>query len=877
MPLVIGQQLGSYEITALLGKGGMGEVYRARDAKLKREVAIKVLPEDLSRDFARASRFQREAEVLASLSHPNIAAIYDLQEAGETRFLILELVEGETLADRIARAPIPLDDALLIAKQIAEALEAAHERGVIHRDLKPANVKLKPDGSVKVLDFGLAKIHESDVHTASLSNSPTLMTASSVPGVILGTAAYMSPEQAKGKEVDRTTDVWAFGCVLYEMLAGRPAFEGETLGEILAGVLKDEPDWRRLPLETPEAIRRLLRRCLKKDRKQRLPHIGAARIEIDEAQSEPASSALLVAKAPRRAERFLWISALAAVALIGAAAVLWTRKPEEQLPQQRLEITTPPTTDPLSIAISPDGTKVVFSASTDGRSRLWLRALDSVSSKSLAGTEGASFPFWSPDSRSLGFFADNKLKRIDIDGVSVQTLANSIGSAGGAWGRDGTILFNPLRLAPVFRVPASGGNPVAVTRLEGQAQGHRNPQFLPDGRHFLYYVPVSSERGIYVTQLDGSDTRRLLDADPPAFVLPSGQLLFVRQGTLFAQNFDLAKLALTGEPTHVAENLAAGVPNIAALSASAAGPIIYRAGATAGQRQFVWIDRSGKEISKVGDPDRGGPLNPSLSPDGRRIALNRSAEANPDIWLLETTRGVLTRFTSNEIFAMYPIWSNDGSRIVFSSNRNGSIDLYEKASDGTGSEKRLLATPQFKVATDWSRDGRFLLFRILDSTMSYDIWAMPMNGDGKPFPVVQTGFDERDAQFAPDGKWISYQSNESGQFEIYVQSFPGPGGKERISKDGGTQVRWSRDGKELFYIAPDGRLMAVPVSVSSSGKGMEFGAAVALFTTHIGSDAGINTQQYMVSPDGKQFLMNNLTEEGVTSPITVILNWHPKH
>jgi eukaryotic-like serine/threonine-protein kinase len=617
MTLTTGTKLGTYEIVGPLGAGGMGEVYRARDAKLKREVALKVLPDALSRDGERLQRFQREAEVLASLNHPHIAAIHELAEFGESRFLVLELVEGETLAERLARGPVPIDEALEIASQILLALEAAHDKGIVHRDLKPANIKQTRDGT----DFGLAKVREGG-DGQSLSSSPTMMTAAT--GIIMGTAAYMSPEQAKGKEVDRRSDVWAFGCVLYELLTGRAVFGGETVGEVLGAIFRAEPDWSRLPAETPESIRRLLRRCLQKDRKLRLRDCGDARIEIEDAKT--GSRASEVPRASRRREWLAWASA-AAFALVAVLAIAWALRPAPPARELRLDIATPPTTDPISLAISPDGQKLVFAATSDGRTGLWVRSLDSASAKPLAGTDYATFPFWSPDSRSVGFFADSKLKRIDVDGGFVQTLATVAAGRGGAWSPEGVIVFAPTGVGTIFRIPAAGGEMVAMTQLQRPEQfNHRFPQFLPDGRHFLFYVQGTPDAGgVYVGRIDGSETRRLTNADAAAVYSSSGHLLFVRQGTLFAQDFAPDRLTLTGSPFRVSERIAVHARSfVAALSASAAGPIVYRTGSSGMQRQFVWLDRSGAELGKVGEPDNAEPTSPSLSPDGRRVAMYRT-------------------------------------------------------------------------------------------------------------------------------------------------------------------------------------------------------------------------------------------------------------
>jgi serine/threonine protein kinase/Tol biopolymer transport system component len=879
----VGRQIGNYEFVSLAGAGGMGEVYRSRDTRLKREVAIKVLPGEFSRDPDRVSRFQREAQLLASLNHPNIAAIYNLEEADGLRFLILELVEGETLADRLKRGPIPLDDALQIATQIAEGLAAAHERGIIHRDLKPANIKVTPEGKVKVLDFGLAKAFAGEAAAVNLSNSPTKM-PSSMPGMILGTAAYMSPEQANGAVLDRRTDIFAFGAVLYEMLTGQRAFPGEIAGDILAAVIRAEPDWRKLPADTPSGIRRLLRRCLQKDRNRRLQSAGDAQIEIDEAQSEPQMDAHVVPSAPRRTERLVWTALV--LTLIAAVTIVWVRRPVLFAPlvfETRLEISTPPTTDPVSLAISPDGQKIVFVAVSEGRSLLWLRSLDSVSGRPLAGTDGAMFPFWSPDSQSVGFFADGKLKRIDTASGSVGTLANAREGRGGAWSRDGTIIFAPNPSSPIFRLPSAGGEPVALTRLGASQQAsHRWPQFFPDGNHFLYNVQGSPEtRGVYAGQLDRAERRRLLDMPGSyggAVYLSSGQLLFIRDGTLFAQTFDPVRLTLNGNPFLVAAPPPAGQP-IRVLSASAAGPIAYRTVSAGGsRRQLAWFDRSGKEIGKVGGPGYG--IIPELSPNGRFVAMRLEANGNIDVSLLEIGRSVLTRFTVDPGLDMHPIWSPDGSRIVFNSSRKGVYDLYWRPTTGTaGSEELLLETAQDKVPYDWSSNGRFLLYR-QDAKTSVDLWALPLDGDRKPFPVVQTNYDEGWGQFSPDGKWIAFQSNESGQSEIYVQPFSGPegkvGGRRQISTNGGAFVRWRRDGKELFYVAPDHRLMAVPIRLGPDRHALESDAPIPLFATRMGGAwQAPPGREYVVSPDGKRFLMNTALEEPI-SPISVILNWKAK-
>jgi serine/threonine protein kinase len=886
---LVGRQVGVYTVKSLLGAGGMGDVYRAYDSKLHRNVALKVLPDFFAGDPERLTRFRREAQVLASLNHPNIAGIYGFEEADGVSALVLELVEGETLAGRLGRGPVPLEDALPIARQIAEGLDAAHERGIIHRDLKPSNIAVRSDGTVKVLDFGLAKAlsatSKSDEFEAPTLTSPVGTAA----GIILGTAAYMAPEQAKGREADRRVDVWGFGCVVYEMLVGRAPFEGDTTPEVLAAVLKNEPDWSRLAAETPEGIRRMLRRCLQKDPRQRLQHIGDARLEIDEVRSgqtmdrRPGKSGL------SGSAKLAWILGSVVVLIAFATGVgVGGLRPAWPATEARLEISTPPTTDPASFAISPDGQRIVFVASLDGHPRLWLRFMNSSSARPLSGTDLATLPFWSPDSLSVGFFADGKLKLINIDVGSVKTLTNAPWGSGGTWNRDGTILFAPSLHGGIFRISAAGGERVALTHLEERQEGHRHPQFLPDGRTFLYYVMGNPETGgVYVSEIGAAaKSRRLLEAEAPAVYASSGHLLVVRQGTLFAQRFDPGRLELTGNPVKVAEQVPGNSQRVA-LSASAAGPIIYRSGLSVGQRQFVWLDRSGKEIRKVGDADSDSPLSPSISPDGGRVAMHRTVDGNVDIFLLEVARGVRERFTTHIGNDIFPVWSPGGSRIIFSSRRAAAYDLYQKSVTRSDDEQLLLKTPSDSMsgpataggrfATDWSRDGRFVLYRSAAPTTKWDIWALPLEGDPEPISVAQTEFDESNGQFSPDGKWIAYESNKSGQFEIHVKPFPGPGVESQVSTHGGAQVRWRRDGNELFYIALDGRLMTVPVRRSSNGQAISTGEPVPLFATRLGDPVQwLSGALYIVSPDGQRFLMNNFVEQVNTSPLTVILNWKPQ-
>jgi Tol biopolymer transport system component len=882
--LVVGSSVGPYHVVAPLGRGGMGEVYRARDAKLNRDVALKVLPEAFASDPDRLARFQREAQLLASLNHPNIAAIYGLEEAGGIRALVLELVEGPTLANRIAAGAIPIDDALPIARQIADALEAAHEQGIVHRDLKPANVKVRPDGTSKVLDFGLGKMLDtgSDGSGGSsgsagfdASASPTITTpAMTQLGVILGTAAYMSPEQAKGRGVDRRSDIWAFGCVLYEMLAGSRAFGGEDVAETLAFIITRQPDWTKLPHGAPANIVRVIRRCLEKDPKRRLRDIADARLDLDAAHETPAALPLGAPHGRTRRERLLWGTALAVATLAAAAAIVSrTGSAVPGAPEMRLDISTPPTADPVSIAISPDGQKVVFAASSKGRPQLWLRSLDSPTARPLRGTEGAIYPFWSPDSRSIGFFANERLNRIDADGGGLKALTGAPVGAGGAWSRDGVIIFPIVPDAPLYRVSENGGPPALVPGsgdLRDQP-GQRFPQFLPDGRHFVYYTAES--RGVFLGQLDAPGRRRLLDADAAAVFAPPDQLLYVREARLFAQRFDPVRLEIIGEPVSVADQVTGDARGMAAVAASAVGSIAYRTGTTILPRRLAWFDRSGKEIGAIGEPDTHYPMNPSLSPDGRRVALTRSFDGNTDVWLVELDRGVLSRFTFDPLPEIYPQWSPDGRRIVYGKPTKSGFVVFQKPVSKEGQESVLFGASDASQAipVDWSSDGRLLLCRTGDP-QGWDLVVVPIDGHDKPYTAVHSAFSVGEGQFSPDGHWIVYESSESGRYEIFVQPVQGSGVKSQVSTGGGLQVRWRADGREIFYVAPDGRLMAVPVSFTANGQEIALGTAVPLFMTQIESTrTGGLAHAYAASPDGQRFLMSTFTEQN-GSPITLILN-----
>ena len=902
MSLPIGVRLGPYDVTGMLGAGGMGEVYRARDGRLNRDVALKILPDAFASDPERLTRFQREAQVLASLNHPHIAAIYGLEESGGVNALVLELVEGETLADRIVHGPVPLDEALSIGRQIAEALETAHEQGVVHRDLKPANIKVTPSGSVKVLDFGLAKFYGPQGPAAAfaadaalapgetghyargdrvplqreLTASPTMASPAMMTGagMVLGTAAYMSPEQARGKAVDRRADIWAFGCVLFEMLTGKRTFDaGDTVSDAVAAILKTDPDWSALPADVPTHVRTLLRRCLQKDPEKRLPHIGLARIEIDEGGAGPTRQEL-----PERPWRRAVPWALTGTLAIGLAVivVLWSPwRAAPRSPEMRVEVRTPAGVDPFSMAISPDGRQVAFVASEGGQSRLWLRSLVSGTVVPLPGTDGVAYPFWSPDSRSIAFFANTRLMRWDAGGSATALTTTVAIGRGGAWNADGVILFAQGLNTGLSRIPSSGGEATAVTTLgEGQIS-HRFPQFLPGGRRFLFYVQGTADvAGIYIGSLESSGFARVTASDTAGLYssVAPGWLLSVREGALEARPFDAGRGEIVGNPVTVAERVAVDPSyNIGAFSVSLDGSLVYRAGGI--QRQLTWFDRSGTELGTMGAPDatyRG----PELAPDGRRVAVERTVQGNADVWLYDDLRS--SKFTFGPGPDDYPHWSGDGRQIAFRGGANRDFFIRSLGAGGTEAETPLLKASATQAPNDWSPDGRFLLYISINPKTSSDLWVLPMSGERKPTVFVNSRFTERNGQFSPDGRLVAYQSDESGRFEIYVRPFQAAGPQLFVSADGGVAPRWRVDGKELYYVAPDGTLMAVQVAMS--GTSVEPGKPTSLFRPRIlfGGSSPVGIQwQYDVSRDGR-FLVNVEADDTDQEPLRLIVNWNPR-
>jgi serine/threonine protein kinase len=862
---LVGTTLGQYSVHALLGIGGMGEVYQAHDSTLGRDVALKILPDLWHRDADRLARFDREARVLASLNHPNIGAIYGVHNSHDVKALVLELVEGETLADRIARQPsrrgLPIEDVTTLAAQIIDALEAAHERGIVHRDLKPGNIKIRPDGRVKVLDFGLARA-VSGGSSPALANSPTI-TAATAGGVLLGTTAYMSPEQARGRSVDKRTDIWAFGCVLYELLTGTSAFGGGSVTEVLANVINGEPDWAVLPSGTPPAMRMCVERCLQRDPRQRFHDVGDVRLlmqgvferYIVNSETERPSSVSYAG----------WATAAIVALAAGIGLFRSSNRPPVDLPETRFELVTPPTSDPASLAISPDGRSIVF-ASGAGQP-LSLRRLDSNDARPLMGTAGGTMPFWSPDGRSIAFFAGGTLKRFDLDGDVVLTLASAPQPRRGAWSNDGTIIFGAGSVGPLLKVPAGGGNVQQATRLLPGQTNHRWPQFLPDGRRFfLMSLGASDVRGVYLGSLDSGDMRRISDREfAYAFMAPT-HLLFARQGAMWAKRLTPDYGSVEGELIPVAPKVVVSRDSIGfgSLSASGTGSIAYRASPQ--QTQFVWLDRAGRLLTSVGQPNEDEIFFSALSADGRNAALSRVVDGNNDVWFIDTERGVFRRITSDSSGEGAAIFSTDGGRIIYTSDGKEDVDqIYERASDGSGGATLVFESAENKNPTDWSRDGRYVVFISQSADTNFDLWALRLFGDGKPFAVARTPFAELSARFSPDGRWVAYSSNESGSTEIYVQRFPNPGGKVQVSVGGGLHPRWRSDGRELFYLAPDRRVMVVAISEQAAAR-LESTTPRALFTLP-------TLSRYEPSADGQRFLTTTVVKEA--SPISVILNWKP--
>ncbi len=921
MTLTSGARLGPYEIEALVGAGGMGEVYRARDPRLGRDVAIKVLPMAFSADPARLRRFEQEARAAAALNHPGILAVYDIGTDNGAPYIVSELLEGETLRDRLNRGStassasdaggLAVRKAVDYANQVARGLAAAHEKGIVHRDLKPENLFVTTDGRVKILDFGLAKLTEVDAAHPGGGSLPTVAPVTE-PGMLLGTMGYMAPEQVRGQPADHRSDIFAFGAILYEMLSGQRAFRGATAADTISAILdKDPTDLPLAERHIPPALERVVDRCLEKSPAARFQSTHDLAFALDglssHSESGVAVGALPAPKAKRR-EPLAW-ALVGVLALVIVAGGAWRFiQPAAVSESIRFPVSSTPDAiinggaNTASLAVSPDGRRIVFAATrrAGGSPLLWMRSLDSLEARALLGTEhsGTAGPFWSPDSRFIGFFADGKLKKIDISGGAPQTLCDSPNSAGGTWNRDGVIVFGSISTG-LSRVSAAGGQPTpAITLDRGrQETSHRYPFFLPDGRRFVYLVQPGN--ALVVGSLDSPQVTRLVAADSKATYAPSGHLLFVRQATLFAQPFDADRLKLTGEAAPVAEQVAFNVGGgNAAYSVSDTGMLVYRTGGGGvNTNQLTWFDRTGKTLSTVGAPADYRGI--ELAPDARRVAVHpHELAGGGDIWLRDLSRETTTRLTFGA-HNTSPVWSPDGTRIAFGSNRppsgqtsadpyGGGFNLYEKRADGTGDVTMLFDSVASKLPTiwmqptSWSPDGQLLVFERIDPSTSFDIWALPLTGDRKPRPLVQTEFQEFEGQISPDGRWLAYASNETRRLEVYVRPLSGSAGKWQISTTGGSYPRWRRDGKELFYLGSDHKLMAV--QMSGGGPAVEAGIPhplfdarlAAVFVSGTGSNGTASTPYpYVVSDDGQRFMVSVdvRQQQASDTPLTVVVNW----
>ena len=889
MPLVSGTRLGPYEIAEPLGAGGMGEVYRATDTRLGRSVALKILPGDWAQDSERKLRFEREARTVAGLNHPHICALYDVGSQDGIDFLVMEYLEGETLAELLARGPLPVEQALRLAIQVADALDQAHRHGVVHRDLKPGNIMVTRAGA-KLLDFGLARPIAAAIQAGDEGRTRTR--ALTTDGTILGTLEYMAPEQLEGKEPGARADIFAFGAVLYESLTGRRPFGNGSPAQILASILRSEPEpLSQVVPHVPAALDRIVSRCLAKDPEQRWQTARDLGLELQWIERDPRRPrAEPAAPPPRRATsaRFhLYGAWLAAAACFAAAAVLgallW-RRPAAELPEFRLSVVPPDGTMFTALfeggapAFSPDGTRLAFVAEAEGRRALWVRALDSTEPRQITGTAGASQPFWSPDGNAIAFFADRKLKRIDLAGGAPQTVCDAVEPRGGSWGRDDVILFAPDQRGPLYRVSALGGRPEPVIALGPDEGSHRVPHFLPDGRRFVYLSSGSrgENRRLYTASIDASAPKFLRAADSRAEFARSadgaGHLFFIWGGRLMAQRFDVEGIELGGDPVPVAARAGFAIGfNVGDFTVARTGLLAYRSVANL-TTQLTWFDRKGKAMGALGDPSL--YRRPQLSPDGKRVAVERlDPESGAiDVWTLERIRGIASRITADPAYDGFPVWSPDGERLLFVSERGGKMNLYTRASTGAGADEEIFASDQYKIPTDWSRDGRFVLYGAVDlKTVKSDIWALDLGAGRKPTPIVTSDqFDEGQGQLSPSRRWIAYTSDETGQSEVYAQSF-GPSGarpfKLQVSSNGGSGPRWRGDTREIFYMAPGGKLMSVPIR---EGKTLEAAAPEILFQVRM--PAGSWRVDYAVTGDGQHFLINVVTGGSESAPITVVFN-----
>ena len=881
MPLPNGTRLGPYEVLSSLGAGGMGEVYKGRDTRLDRTVALKVLPAGLTGDENLRARFEREARAIAALSHPHICTIHDIGRHGEVDYLVMEYLDGETLADCLVRAggPLPIEQTLEVGIHIADALDKAHRAGIFHRDLKPANIMLTRSGA-KLLDFGLAKLR-APVTPVSMSGLTRATNPTTAEGTILGTIHYMSPEQVEGREADRRSDVWALGAVLYEAATGSRAFDGASAASIIGAILKDTPKpVSALQPLTPPSFDHVVERCLEKDPEDRWQDVGDVRHELQWiARNLARPEADKRSQADSRRSVATWIAAGLVVAALLAVAVVLRRPPPSAANAERMLLSIVPPDQVRfggSLALSPDGSRLVFvGQGAEGPPSLWIRQLDSPAALQLPGTEDASYPFWSPRGDAVGFFGGGKLKTIVIAGGAPRTLASTPAARGGSWGADGTIIYVPEPNSPVYRVSDKGGAAIPVTALDRKRRevGHRWPMFI-DARHFTFTAQGPPETtGIYLASMDRPETTRLAGAFSNAAFI-DGHLLFVVDGMLVAQSIDVEGGRLLGNSVEVAGPVAfvAGL-GLVAFSVSSNGALAYMAGGgEAASTRLEWFDRQGKPLGTLGSGTELATYNAyyqRLSPDGRMVAISEFRSATADLWLVDTNREVSTRFTFDDATEINPVWSPDGTQLMFTSNTTGIYDIFRQPVSGNGKQIALLKSDTQKYPTDWSSDGRTILFTNIDPKTQSDIWAISAAGDGKPEPLIVTPFNEYAARMSPDGHWIAYTSDESGRPEVYVQRLPSLTEKSQISTQGGSEPQWRSDGRELFYLALNRTLTSVPITTAPA---FSAGRPAKIFDTIVDTTLGsFHAFHYSPAPDGQRFLVS--VSALSPSSITVVLNW----